>query len=228
MDPIQQNIVDTLKSTSVLKQKVYDRTLNAMNMIKTILQELEAELNHELEQSDNRIHPEYSDRGKFEAQLKAGGDILIFSMHSNIFEFNREHSIWKTSYVQDNKTNSYCGIINIFNFLADSFKYNRMEDLGYLIGRIFINHEDHFIVEGKRQFGFLYNNFGKDTFNKENLRTIIQNALLYSLEFDLLVPPYDNVKIVSVGQMTQKIEDSRIITGKRLGFTFNSDDVAQE
>jgi hypothetical protein len=228
MDTIQEGILLALKERSSLKQKVYDRTLSAMSKIKLILQDMESELNKELKDSDIRIHPEYSERGKFEAQLKAGSDVVIFSMHSNIFEFNREHSIWKSSYVQDNKNNSYCGIINIFNFLADSFKYNRMEDLGYLIGRVFINHEDHFIVEGKRQFGFLYNNFGKDTVNQENLRIIIQNALQYSLEFDLLVPPYDNVKIVTVGQMTQKIEDSRIITGKRLGFTFNSDDIAQE
>jgi hypothetical protein len=228
MEPIQEGILNALKGTSVLKQKVYDRTLAAMSNIKLILQELESELKEDLKNSDPRILPEYSDRGRFEAQLKAGSDVLVFSMHSNVFEFNREHSIWKTSYVQDNKLNSYCGIINIFNFLSDSFKYNRMEDLGYLIGRIFINQEDHFIVEGKRQFGFLYNNFGKDTLNKENLRVIIQNSLQYSLEFDLLVPPYDAVKIVTVGQMTQKIEDSRIITGKRLGFTFNSDDVAQE
>jgi hypothetical protein len=228
MDPIQIGIINSLRETSALKQKVYDRTLAAMSQIKLILQEMEVELNNELKTTDARVHPEYSERGKFEAQLKAGSDVVVFSMHSNVFEFNREHSIWKTSYVQENKFNSYCGIINVFNFLADSFKYNRMEDLGYLIGRIFINHEDHFIVEGKRQFGFLYNNFGKDTLNRENLRIIIQNSLQYSLEFDLLVPPYDTVKIVSVGQMTQKIEDSRIITGKRLGFTFNSDDVAQE
>ena len=32
-------------------------------------------------------------------------------------------------------------------------------DLGYLIGRIFINHENHFMVQGKRQLGFLYNDF---------------------------------------------------------------------
>ena len=50
-------------------------------------------------------------------------------------------------------------------------------------------------------------------------------ADLTPLEFDLLVPPYDTVKIATVGQVEAKIQHSRVITGKRLGFQFNSDDV---
>ena len=38
-----------------------------------------------------------------------------------------------------NQLGTFCGIINIYNFLSDSFKYNRESDLGYLVGRIFIN-----------------------------------------------------------------------------------------
>jgi hypothetical protein len=100
--------------------------------------------------------------------------------------------------------------------------------LGYLIGRIFINRENHYFVEGKRQMGFLYNNFGQATINKEAIIKIIETAILYSLEFDLLVPPYDMVKIASVAQMNTKIESSKLQTGKRLGFKFNSDDVLEE
>jgi len=96
--------------------------------------------------------------------------------------------------------NSYCGIIYIYNFLADSFKYNRLDDLGYLIGRIFINRENHYFVEGKRQMGFLYNNFGTAVIDKKALRAIIETAIMYAMEFDLLVPPYDVVKIASVVQ----------------------------
>ena len=81
-------------------------------------------------------------------------------MHSNVFEFDKNHGIWKISYVENNDMNSYCGIINIYNFLSDSFKYDRLDDLGYLIGRIFINKDNHYFVEGKRQLGFLYNDFG--------------------------------------------------------------------
>ena len=43
-----------------------------------------------------------------------------------------------TSYVKEDKNRSYCGVIHLYNFLADSFKYNRLNDVGYLIGRVFI------------------------------------------------------------------------------------------
>jgi hypothetical protein len=223
---IRSEILTTLKEKSVMKQKVYDNALAALNLTKQVLYDISKDLNNQLKEIDRRVSVDYKDHGQFEAQLKVAGDMLFFSMHTNVFEFNREHTIWKIPYVQENKLNSYCGLISIYNFLADSFKYNREEDLGYLVARIFINQENHFLVEGKRQFGFLYNNFGKDMITKEILKQIIMNSIQYTLEFDLLVPPYDNVKIATVGQMNQKIVSSRIQTGKRLGFSFNSDDVA--
>jgi hypothetical protein len=170
---------------------------------------------------------EYTDRSTFDAQLKVAGDMLLFSMHSNIFQFDRDHAAWKTAYIQKNKFNAYSGIINIYNFLADSFKYSRLDDLGYLIARIFINHENQYFVEGKRQMGMLFTNYGNEEFSKESLQKIVYTAINYSLEFDLLVPPYDTVKIASVGQAESKIQHSKLITGKRLGFQFNSDDVLE-
>ena len=224
----KKEIITHLALKANLKQSVYDNTLEAFNILKEVLQEIETECNGKLKGVDKRILMDYKDRGKFEAQIKVAGDMLIFSMHSNIFEFDRNHGVWKTSYVQKDKLNSYCGIINIYNFLSDSFKYNRVDDLGYLIARIFINKEKRYFVEGKRQLGFLYTNFGKEAINRKVLQKIIETAILYAMEFDLLVPPYDNVKIASVAQMNKKIQSSLLQTGKRLGFQFNSDDVTEK
>ena len=224
----QEMIVDTLVEKAVMKQKVYDNTFESFNIIKEVLHEMSNELNNNLKSNEKRIKLEYRDRGKFEAEIRVAGDILIFSMHTNVFEFDRDHSIWKLPYVQENKLNSYCGMINIYNFLTDSFKYNRIDDLGYLIGRLFINRDKHYFVEGKRQMGFLYNNFGQATISKDAIKKVLETSILYSLEFDLLVPPYDMVKIASVAQMNTKIESSKLQTGKRLGFKFNSDDVLEE
>ena len=226
-DP-RELIIKTLVEKSSLKQKVYDNTFEVFNLIKEVLHEMANEYNLFLKGADKRVKLEYRDRGKFEAEIRVAGDILIFSMHSNTFEFDRDHNIWKLSYVQQDRLNSYCGVINIYNFPTDSFKYNRLDDLGYLVGRVFINQEHHYFVEGKRQMGFLYNNFGSAIIDKESVKKIIESAILYTLEFDLLVPPYDMVKIASVAQMNTKIENSKIQTGKRLGFTFNSDDVLEE
>ena len=225
---INKSIVETIQWKSILKQKVYDNTLAVFSMLKEVLPELAKSFNSRLTGSDKRVMLEFRDMGLFDAQMKVSGDLLFFHMHSNVFEFDRGHGIWKTSYIQADKTASYCGIINIFNFLADSVKYKRLEDLGYLIGRIFINKDMHYFVEGKRQLGYFYNNFGKDIIDKEALRNITKLAMQYALEFDLLVPPYDAVKMVNVDLITQKIQFSKMKTGKRLGFQFNADDVSGE
>jgi hypothetical protein len=218
-------IIGTLKEKSQLKQKVYDNTFESFCDVKEVLKGLSKELNGSLVGTDSRIRVEYTDRSNFDAQIKVAADILLFSMHSNIFQFDREHPAWKTAYIQKNKYNAYSGIINIYNFLADSFRYSRQDDLGYLIARIFINHEKQYFVEGKRQMGMLFTNYGNEEITKQSLQLIISTAIQYSLEFDLLVPPYDTVKIATVGQAEAKIQHSRVITGKRLGFQFNSDDV---
>ena len=218
-------IITTLKEKSLLKQKVYDNTFQSFCTVKEVLKTLSKEINTNLAGTDSRIKLEYTDRSNFDAQIKVAGDVLLFSMHSNIFQFDREHPVWKTSYVQKNRFNAYSGIINIYNFLADSFRYSRLDDLGYLIARIFINHEKQYFVEGKRQMGMLFTNYGTEEINKQSIQLIITTAINYALEFDLLVPPYDTVKIATVGQAEAKIQHSRVITGKRLGFQFNSDDV---
>lgn len=218
-------IISTLKEKSLLKQKVFDNTFEWFSVVKDLLKNLSKDVNNNLGNVDSRIKMEYTDRSSFDAQLKVAGDLLLFSMHSNIFQFDREHPAWKTPYIQKNKNNAYSGMINIYNFLYDSFKYSRLDDLGYLIARIFINHENQYLVEGKRQMGMLFSNYGNEPITRSSLQVIISTAIQYSLEFDLLVPPYDTVKIATVGQAEEKIQHSRIITGKRLGFQFNSDDV---
>jgi hypothetical protein len=225
LDDKKTKIISTLKQKSMLKQKVYDNTFEWFGVVKEILRDLAKEVNVKLGDVDSRVKMEYIDRSSFDAQLKVAGDILLFSMHSNIFQFDREHPAWKTPYIQKSKFNAYSGIINIYNFLFDSFKYSRLDDLGYLIARIFINHENQYLVEGKRQMGMLFSNYGNEAITKSSLQVIISTAIQYSLEFDLLVPPYDTVKIATVGQAEAKIQHSRVITGKRLGFQFNSDDV---
>jgi hypothetical protein len=169
--------------------------------------------------------PEFKDRGPFECEFKIGGDLLVFSMHSNVFEFDDKHPVWKTRYIEEDSMRSYCGAINIYNFLADSFKYNRNSDLGYLVARIFVNKDNHFVVEGKRQTDETVKDFAIDSISPGIIREIIETAIQYSIEFDLLIPVYGQVKVATVEQMKQKISHSKMTTGKRLGFSFNSDDV---
>ena len=222
----RDQIIETLRTKSALLQHIFDNTQQVFGQLKEILQEYAVEVNEQLEgTTDKRVKMEYRDRGKFEAQLQMAGDILIFSMHTNVFQFERENIIWQNSYVKQDKQNAYCGIINIYNFLSDSFKYNRSADEGYLVARIFINRDFQYMVEGKRQVTFRHDRFGQGAITPEALTEIIENTMAYTLDFDLLVPPYDTIKLVTVDQMNTKIENSKLQTGKRLGYQFRSDDV---
>ena len=98
-------IIQTLSQKAEIKQNVYDITLNVFNELKDILKELTKKYNNQLKHVDNRIFLEYKDNGKFEAELKVAGDLLVFSMHSNIFEFDRNHKIWLLPYVKENILN---------------------------------------------------------------------------------------------------------------------------
>ena len=218
-------ILQTIREKSILKQLVYKNTSEVFDELKRVLENLVEEYNNELEDEQDAVKLEYVDRGKSEAQIRVASDILVFSMYSNVFQFDRDHAVWQKDYVKQKPDNAYSGIINIYNFLSDSFKYNRSEDLGYLVARIFINQEKHYIVEGKRQMSLLENDLSQSISDEDSLRKIVETAINYSLNFDLLVPPYDDVKILAVADIDEKIQNAKIKTGKRLGFQFKSDDV---
>ena len=213
----REQIINLLANKSVNKYAVYDHTLEVFESIKVILQELVEEVNTELSERKIDIPVEYKERGKYEVEFKIASDLLIFTMHTNIFEFPKAHAVMQTGYVKEDLLRSYCGTISIYNFLADSFKFNRLNDVGYLIGRLFVNNELHYIVEGKRQLGFLFNDFANQKIDKKALVSIVEAALQYAIEFDLLIPPFEQVKLVSVNEMKQITSSMSLKTGKRLG-----------
>lgn len=223
--PPKKDLFQELIDKGNLKQLVYRNTLDAFNLIRKNIRELELEYKKKRQHDPQAIPFMIQDKGDFESQLQFAGDILIFWMHTNVFEFSRYHDVMLTNYIKEDKTRSYCGIINIYNFLADSFKYNRMNDIGYLIGRIFINKDNSYFIEGKREIGLLYNNFGKEKLDDAAARKIVESAILYTLNFDLLTPPYDAQKEVSVAEMTSMMESYTLKTGKRLGFKFQADQI---
>ena len=224
--PLREKILATIINKSTLKQHIFDNTFATFNELKDVLFEIASELDDDLDgKLDKRVRIEYRDRGKFEAQLQIANDLLIFRMHTDVFEFDSNHIIWQNEYVQTERDNSYCGVIDIYNFLSDSFKFNRNADEGYLIGRIFINREKCFFVEGKRQTLVRPMAFGKEKITREDLISIMETAINYAINFDLLVPSYEDNKRVTVDQFNSKMDNSKFVTGKRIGYEFNVDDI---
>ena len=220
-----KTLVQSIIDKASMKQEVYQKTQEVFTQFKTITEQFVNAHKKTFKKASHPLLFEYRDRGTFEFQLKFGSDILIFFMHSNVFEIPRDYLVMKSSYIQDNKARSYCGIIHIFNFLSDSFKFNRTNDMGYCIGRIFVNFEKHYFIEGKKELGLLFNNFTLNVLDKKALTSILYSAVQYTLHFDLLTPPYDNIKEVTVSEMQTALDAMKISTGKRLGFRFQADEL---
>ena len=216
-------LFNNLTHKAHLKQLVYHNTFNGLRLLKETMKYLTDRYEHHKDPKAKEIPFVFTDRSDFEAELKLAGDTLVFMMHTNVFEFSREHEVRKTPYIKEDKDRSYCGIINIFNFLSDSFKYNRVNDIGYLIVRVFINKDKHYFFEGKKEIGYLYNNFGDSILDLEAVQNIIEAAIKYTINFDLLTPPYDNMKEVTVQEFKTALDSMRLKTGKRLGFKFQAD-----
>ncbi|MDE6711628.1 MAG: hypothetical protein K2J53_04395 [Alistipes sp.] len=224
--PLRARILDTLVRKSTLKQQVFDHTFSVFNQLKETLLEMASELDDQLEgHLDRRVRIEYRDRGKFEVQLQTANDVLIFQMHTDVFDFDAAHPVRQTAYVQDDARNSYCGVINIYNFLSDSFKFNRNADEGYLIGRLFINRERRYFVEGKGQTSLRAADFGRAEIDRDALVTVSEEAIAFALDFDLLTTPYETLARVTVDQFNTKMDNSKFVTGKRLGYDFDTSDI---
>lgn len=214
----REQIIGLLKEKSVMKQDVFRNTIQLFGMLREVCKEVVHDLKSEVEKVDKRVTLNFSEVNQHAMQLKVAGDMLEFYMHTNVFEFDRSHPMFKTGYIKQNEYNSYCGIINIYNFLADSFQYNRLNDLGYLVARIFVNREMRFFIEAKAPLGLKHNTFSEVPVSREVLKEIIHDLIIFIISFDLFTPPFDAVREVTVNEIQEKTSSVSLRTGKRLGY----------
>ncbi|REJ84501.1 MAG: hypothetical protein DWQ44_09135 [Bacteroidetes bacterium] len=219
----KDEIIQLLREKVVLKQDVLEVMHGVFKDLKLILESIHQELHTEILKLRRKIAVDYQERSEYEAVLTIADDTLVFLLHTNVFTFEQHHEIWKNSYVQQNPGNAFCGKIYIYNFLTDSFRFNRGNDVGYLVGRLFVNREKHFFVEGKRQLGVLFNDFPNEVLDRQKLKKIVEHAIHYSMDFDPYSPPYNEMSPVSVRAILESSLQAKIATGKRLGFRFQAD-----
>ena len=215
-------ICNQINKKGTLKLSVYKHTEAAFEALKNTACNLPDMYASCYPDSEVKVTYESSQSQSFSLQF--GSDILFFVLHSNVFEFSRDHEIMKTPYIREDKERAYCGMISIYNFLSDSLIQNRLNDIGYLIGRVFINMDNHCYIDGKRELAQIYNNFSTVAFDQALSRVLLDAAIQYTVNFDLLVPPYEMVKEITIQDMLD-INNKRmpIKTAKRLGFRFQAD-----
>jgi hypothetical protein len=215
---------ELIVSKSSVKQDVFSVTKEVFVDLKDVLADITTELEAFAAKSDKRISVSLNAPDNFECQMTLAGDTTIFQMHTNVFVFPPSHMIHRSPYVMKEPKNGYCGVINVFNFLTDSFRYQRMNDSGYLIARIFVNRERHFFVEGEQQLGYLFNDFSKAELNKKELRKVLELTLKYILNFELFTPSFSAFKEVKLSDIQELTQSLKLQTSKRLGFRFQSEE----
>jgi hypothetical protein len=215
-------ILNGLDTKAALKQEVYSKTQEVFKLFEKISGQIHGSLASGIEAKHPSVQIELNRKGDFEFHLKFSGDTLVFIMHTNIFAFSPEHEVNKKAYVKSDPDRGYFGMIQIYNFLSDSIRYNRRSDMGYLLGRVFVNNENRFYVDGKRQLGFLFKGLEEQIINEDSIAKIIEQSMLYCLNFDLYVPPLEAMFQMSLEQKNSFNNVNGLPTGKRLGFKIES------
>ena len=218
-----QHIIRSLSEKATVKLNVGQNAEWAFSLIRAALKKIESDISAETQSIDKRISVKYTERGPLDVEFRISDDIIIFSLHTDAFTFPDGHPLWKHSGMRAEHGKGYFGMISVYNFLTDSVKFNRVNDQGVLIARVFIDKNRHFFMEGKKQLSTLFNDPGQVLFSEENAKIVAEHLIAHCLDFDIIAPPFDQVRIISVQEMIEKSLSSVVSTGKRLGFRLQSD-----
>jgi hypothetical protein len=208
----------SLSSIAVVKQDIFEHSKIAFDLLRACAINSSDLLSDDISKIDKRVQVEFKDINQNEFWLRFGGDLLIFSLHSNVFSFERSHSLFNTNYIAEDHSRAYFCMIEVFNFLNDSVKYSRMQDVGEMVCRIFINKENKFFIEGMGAIGSLFTDLPNQVFAEPMIDMVVENCITTSINYDLWAPPFNDVRFIPLYAMLEKNGDSPRKTAKRLGF----------
>lgn len=217
----QAGLAEAILSNSSVKQEVFDNTRSVFVEFGKQLRTLYLQLQEQIGKKGKGVKLHFEESGAFEMSFRFAGDVLVFNMHSNVFTFEENHVIHSLDYTRKDCNNCYCGLIEIYNFLSDSLEFQRLNDAGYLVCRIFVNRESHFLIEGERPVIDLNKGFAEGVLSPELISAIIQRSIEHALEFDLWAPPLQEVREISVLEKLQQNGVAMHRTSKRLGFVMS-------
>jgi len=214
-DPLD-HIQQLLESKSSAKQVTYKNLLSSFDLLAKESRRIINELKKRVKPGDEDVTVDFKNINEHEFHVKLAGDLLVFVLHTNVVTFGDDHPLMKSDYINEKEINRYFGQIMIYNFMSDSIKYNRMNDPGYLLARILINHENRFLVEGEGPLGFLYNTISPSHITESDLNTMVKHSLKIAIENDLMAPPFPDVRFITVYQKNEKTQE--LGAGQKIGF----------
>jgi hypothetical protein len=197
-DPIRF-IQHLLESKSTAKQTAYKHIRKAFCILSDEAKSIISELRQRARPGDRDVTVEYNTISEHEFDVKLAGDMLIFVMNSNIVTLEESHEVMNEDYVREKEVNRYFGQIMVYNFMAESLRYNRDNDPGYLLARLMVNHENRFFIEGEKDLE-PYNKISENPLSEEDLKKFVKIVLKMAIENDLVAPPFTEVKSITLSQ----------------------------
>jgi hypothetical protein len=215
-DPID-HIQLLLENKSQAKQVTYKNLIHAFDLLAKESKRVAFELKKKTKTStDHDVTVDFKKVNDHEFHVKLAGDMLIFVLHTNIVTFSEDHEVMKNPYIKEKEINRYFGQIMIYNFMSDSIKFNRVNDPGYLLARLLINHEGRYIVEGEGKMGVVFSQISSAPVTEAELNILVKLALTLAIENDLMAPPYPQVKFITLFQKMEKTQE--LGAGDKIGF----------
>jgi len=215
IDPLER-IRLLLEYKSTAKQVTYKKLLAAFESLAKESKRVIAELKKKVHSSDADVTLEYTRVNDHEFQVKLAGDLIIFVLHTNIVTFDDTHDVMKDPYIRSADINRYFGQIMIYNFMSDSLQFHRINDPGYLLARLLINHDGRYIIEGEGKLGVVFSHISDAPITEGDLNILVKLALTLAIENDLMAPPYPQVKFITLHQKIEKTQE--LGAGQKIGF----------
>lgn len=214
-DPME-HIAEVLQNKVCVKQETYRNLQHVFQMIRQEATHVIDSVTDRIKKRDKDVTLGVVDVSENEFHVKIAGDLLVFFLHTNIITLDKEYGLNRTKYVADNPMRKYLGQINVYNFMADSLKYNRVNDPGYLIARFFVNFENHFLIEGDGKMHYMHEDISGKPWTPEDISIFIQLAISRAIDSDLVTLPFSSIRKIT---LQQKIEKSQALGGgQKIGF----------
>lgn len=209
---------------SRLKRDVFELGKHCFSAVKDVLRKRIEQLAADIAQKDPRLEIKFHERNDFECGCTVAGDYILFHLHTNVFRIDAEAADDEVAeHVKKYPDRAYCAVIHVYNFLADSFRYERPNDAGYLAARIFINAEREFFVEGIGGITEAFGPFVGSVFNEAAADEMLMTVIYEALNFEMIVPEYALVAEIPLTDAVRSAGLTGQRTSKRMGFRFSDE-----
>ena len=214
-----EKLIGLLQDKAITKQYAYKNVYQVFNDFKSCANNVVNAINENKNLAAHQVDVIMTDVNEFEFHIKMGGELVVFLMQTNIYQIPFSHSLFKSKYISEDKSRSYFGQILVYNYLADTIKYNRQQDTGYLLARFFVNNDMHFYIEGVKNLNYTHPDIKRNEVNDDIIEDFILDAVQLSIETDLVTSSFKESFTLTLSQKNEFVSE---FVGKKVGFKMSN------